>query len=187
MSEVTDIIGRAEPMTIVTYPDPVLLKKAAPIEVITPAIRELAERMVATLMASSIGVGLAAPQVGESVRMVIIDLSYDPEEGNADGGLYVLVNPEIVQSEGVYEDDEGCLSLPGLTYPVERPERVVVEFSDLNGQMQQLQVTEFNAKLVCHEIDHLDGVLLWDRLSKFKRDWLKAKYKKALKPKEPKD
>lgn len=178
--EMAPSLPEVKPLPIVTYPDQVLTQKAAPIEEVTDEIRLLAAQMMATLAESPTGVGLAAPQVGVSLRMTVIDPSFEPEAGLGEEP-FALVNPEIIEEEGTYLDEEGCLSLPGLTYPVERPERIVLRYTTLEGEEQTLEASEFVAKLFCHELDHLDGILMWDRVSRFKRDWLKAKYKKSLK------
>ncbi|MBF0170597.1 MAG: peptide deformylase [Nitrospinae bacterium] len=168
-------------LPIVIWPDPVLTVKAAPVETIDDKVRDLSEKMIYTLSVTSNGVGLAAPQVGVSLRMAAFDPSYDPDdiEGLADpDALFMAINPEIVEEEGSYLDEEGCLSLPDLFYPVERPERVTMRYITLDGEPRTLVAHDFMAKLICHEIDHLDGILLWDRLSRFKREWLKGKFKK---------
>lgn len=178
-----DTVDEALLLTIVTYPDPALTKKAEPVEKITDEIRELAKQMIATMQNTPTGVGLAAPQVGVSLRLTVVDPAFDPEEGLGEEP-FAMVNPEIVESEGSFIEDEGCLSLPGLTYDVERPEKITLSYTDIEGNQQKIVATEYLAKLFCHEIDHLDGILLWDRVSRFKRDWLKAKYKKSLKARE---
>jgi peptide deformylase len=169
-------------LAIVVWPDPILLQKAAPVDAIDDGVRELADKMLYTLSMTKNGVGLAAPQVGVSLRMTALEPAYEPEliDGLDNDDPFVAINPEIVDSRGAYVDEEGCLSLPGLYYPIERPESVTMAYTTLDGVRRTLTAHDFMAKLICHELDHLDGVLFWDRLSRFKREWLKAKFKKSI-------
>jgi peptide deformylase len=169
-------------LPIVIWPNRILTKVAAPVEKIDGDIIELSRKMITTMNSSDIGVGLAAPQVGESIRMIVIDPVFDPEglEGVNTEEPFALINPSIEASEGSFTDDEGCLSLPGLYYPIERPERIEFQFTTIDGDEVNAVATDFMAKLICHEIDHLDGKLLWDNISRFKREWLKTKFKKMM-------
>ena len=178
MKEAIDTTEDAALLTIVTYPHPALSSKAKPVETVTEEIRELSAKMIDTMLAAPTGVGLAAPQVAVSLRIIVIDPSFEPDAGLGEAP-FAMINPEIIEQEGSYIEDEGCLSLPGLFYPVERPEKVKIGYTDLDENRLELEVTDYVAKLVCHEIDHLDGLLLWDRVSRFKKNWLKAKYKKV--------
>ncbi|MEZ5313408.1 MAG: peptide deformylase [Thermoanaerobaculia bacterium] len=146
------------------YPDPVLRGKAAPVETFDAALAELAKELAAT-MYDAPGVGLAAPQIGELQRVAVIDV--DPR-GPA-SKLHVLINPRIVESSGESLDSEGCLSIPELTEKVERPQRVRVEAVDVEGRPFELLGEGFLARALCHEIDHLDGVLFIDRLHGLRR------------------
>ena len=179
MKEVDSVAEKNSLLTIVTYPHTALTKPAAPVETVTEEIRELSAKMIDTMLAAPTGVGLAAPQVAVSLRLIVIDPSFEPDADLGEAP-FAMINPEITEQEGSYVEDEGCLSLPGLFYPVDRPEKIKVEYTDLDENRQKLEVTDYVAKLVCHEIDHLDGILLWDRVSRFKKTWLKAKYKKSL-------
>ena len=158
-----------------TWPSEVLKKKALPVDGIDDGLRRLIDDMIETMDAAP-GIGLAAPQVGVSQRLIVIDLS----SGTDGEQLVVLANPEIVEAEGTVESEEGCLSLPGLTLKVCRAERVVVRGIDRDGQPIEIHGEELLAKAIQHEIDHLDGTLLFDRIHPLRREILKKKMKKAL-------
>ncbi len=162
--------------TIRTYPDPFLRKKCKPIGEIDGWVRELADEMVETMYAVP-GVGLAAPQLGEPVRLVAVDLSIGREKGH----LHVLINPEILESEGEQFEEEGCLSLPDVTERVRRFGRVRVRALNREGKEVVLDAQEMLSRVLQHEIDHLDGKLLLDRLSRVKRDLIKSRLKKQAK------
>ena len=136
--------------------DPLLRKKSKPVKEITDRIRMLAEDMLETMYDAN-GVGLAAPQVGILKRMVTIDVS---EDGNSP---MVLINPEILETEGEQTGPEGCLSLPGLQGTVSRPQHVKVAYTDLDGERITVEGDDLLARCFCHEIDHLDGVLYRDK------------------------
>ena len=152
---------------IVIAPDARLKTECAPIEEVTPEIRALSERMLRDMYATE-GCGLAAPQIGELVQMVVIDVDY------ADGkrkNPYVLINPEVVVADGEEREfPEGCLSFPGITVRVTRPTHVVVRARNLDGDLMQYEA-ENNLMAVClqHEIDHLHGVTMVDHLGPLKR------------------
>lgn len=160
-------------LKIRTYPDKVLLEKAAPVEKIDEEIKKLAGDMARTMYAAP-GIGLAAPQVGRSVRMVVVDLA----SGDGGGQLYTLINPEITHSEGEITYEEGCLSLPDVNEEVTRPSKVTVCALDLEGKKITVEGEDLLAVCMQHEIDHLDGVLFIDHLGKLKRDLLRKKLKK---------
>ena len=162
--------------TIRTYPDPFLRKKCKPIAEIDGWARELADEMVETMYAAP-GVGLAAPQLGEAVRLIAVDLSIGREKGH----LHVLINPEIFESEGEQFEEEGCLSLPDVTERVRRFGRVRVRALNREGKEVVLDAQEMLSRVLQHEIDHLDGKLLLDRLSRVKRDLIKRRLKKQAK------
>lgn len=148
---------------IVIAPDERLKTECAPIEAITPEIRALAERMAADMYATE-GCGIAAPQVGELVQLVVIDCDYvDTDSHNP----YYLVNPEIIVADGEeHEFSEGCLSFPGITVRVSRPSHVVVQARNLEGDLMRYEARD-NLLAVClqHEIDHLHGVTMIDHLT----------------------
>ena len=158
-----------------TWPSEVLRKKAAPVEEVDDDLRRLADDMLETMYAAP-GIGLAAPQVGVSKRLIVIDLSSGMEKDQ----LVVLANPEIVSSEGEIDSEEGCLSLPDLSVKVCRAEKVVVRGLDREGRTVEVQGEDLLAKALQHEIDHLDGVLLLDRVNPVRREIAKKKLKKAL-------
>lgn len=146
---------------IVLTPDPRLSKVCEPIEEINDEVRELARRMLVDMYASD-GCGLAAPQVGENVRLVVIDCDYADEDGEENP--YVLINPEVVVADGDPRPfNEGCLSFPGISVTVERPSHVIVRAHNLDGDLMQYEA-EGNLMAVClqHEIDHLNGKTLFE-------------------------
>jgi peptide deformylase len=153
--------------------DPILNMKAAPVESVDEEIVRLARDMVETLHAAP-GLGLAAPQVGVSRRVIVVDLSVG-EDKNA---LHVLVNPEIVAQEGEAVCEEGCLSVPDIRENVVRPYRVLVRGLDLEGRQVEIEGEDILARALCHEIDHLDGILFVEKLSALKRTLIKKKLRK---------
>jgi len=153
------------------YGDPVLREMSEAVEDVDDRIRRLIDDLVETMYAAE-GIGLAAPQVGVALRVFVYDVR-DPE---IEPG--VLINPEIVEREGAVRDEEGCLSLPGLTEIVERAERVVVRGLDRDGNPIEMEATGLLSRCLQHEKDHLDGVLFIDRVSPLKRRMLLRKWKK---------
>ena len=165
-------------LDVLQFPDPRLRRLAQPVDRVTDAIRRLAEDMLET-MYDEPGIGLAAPQVGEAIRLVVIDTDWTEE--NADRKPTVLVNPEIQSCAGNLVWNEGCLSVPDFTADVERAERIVLHAHDLDGNPLVEEVSGLRAVCLQHELDHLDGVLFIDRLSRLKRNLYVQKRKKALK------
>ena len=162
---------------LVILPDPRLRLKSAPVDKIDDEVRRLADDMLET-MYDAPGVGLAAIQIGEPRRLVTIDTAKKDEERRP----IVLVNPEIVwASEETSTYEEGCLSIPEYYEEVERPARVKVRYTDLDGKAVEVEADGLLATVVQHEIDHLDGVLFIDHLSKLKRDRVVKKFAKAAK------
>ena len=160
-------------LEIVTWPDEVLEAKAKPIEV-TPELQEFIEDMIETMYESD-GVGLAAPQVGESVRLICVDQTGPKERAE----LRVYINPEIVErSAETVESEEGCLSCPELAVKVDRHERIKVKALDRDGKEVCVDAEGFLAIVLQHEIDHLEGVTLADRLGRLKKGLYR---KKAMK------
>ncbi|MHC1791058.1 peptide deformylase [Solidesulfovibrio sp.] len=160
------------PLEILKYPNPILARKAEPVPVVTPEIRALAAGMAEAMYANQ-GIGLAAPQVGASIRMIVVDLS-GPEKREA---LVTLVNPVITAASGEQEDEEGCLSVRNYRSMVTRAANVTVEALDLDGRPLTIEADELLAICLQHEIDHLEGVLFIDRISRLKR----AMYDKRVK------
>jgi peptide deformylase len=153
--------------------DSLLQAPAQPVVDLTPEIERLIDDMVETMYAVP-GIGLAAPQVGVSLRIFVIDLSV----GRNPDGLIVMVNPEWREREGMQLEEEGCLSLPGFTATVPRPARAVVRGLNRQGDAHSVEGTELLARALQHEMDHLDGRLFVDRLRGIKRDLIVRKIKK---------
>lgn len=160
---------------ILKYPDPRLEESCRAVEHFDDELLALADDMVATMHANA-GIGLAAPQVGEDVRLTVIDLSAgaDPDE------VMVLVNPRVEEEEGEEREEEGCLSFPELILVVPRPERVVVRARNLEGEPVRIEAEGLLARCLHHEIDHLDGVLFISRVSPLKRDLALRKVNKRM-------
>ena len=155
-------------LTILTYPDPRLREKASPVDAVDEALRQLVDDMAQTMYAAK-GIGLAATQVGVARRVVVMDLSAEHDQ------LRVLINPRIVARDGSQVCEEGCLSVPDVFEDVERAERITVSYLDRDGQAQRLDADGLLAVCVQHEIDHLDGKLFVDYLSRLKQDRLRKK------------
>jgi peptide deformylase len=162
-------------LPIVRYPHEVLLHETAEVRAITPDIERLVGDMIETMHAAP-GVGLAANQVGVAQRIAVVDLSVgeDPSQ------LLVLINPLVIENSGGYVEDEGCLSLPGFTERVRRPDHCVIEAMDLDGRVRTLEGRELLARAFNHETDHLDGRLFIEHLSALKRRLIKKKVQKQL-------
>ena len=167
-------------LPILFVPDPRLRAKAKPVAGADSArVRDLAAQMLATMYAAP-GIGLAAPQVGELLRLVVIDLQKDDARQPM-----VLVNPELVAASAeTATREEGCLSLPGQYADVTRPARVKVRYLDLEGAKREIEGEGLLSACLQHEIDHLDGVLFVDYLSALKRNMLLRKLSKELKAKQ---
>ncbi|MFN7940479.1 MAG: peptide deformylase [Thermoanaerobaculia bacterium] len=159
--------------TILLHPDPALRLRAAEVErfdgELAALVRDLAETMYAAP-----GVGLAAPQVGVSRRVAVVDV----HAGEADSRLHVLVNPRILEAQGKSLETEGCLSIPGFTEKVERPERVRIAARNERGEAFELEAEGLLGRALCHEIDHLDGVLFIDRITGLRRELAKRRLRK---------
>jgi peptide deformylase len=162
---------------VLKFPDRRLRLISKPIEGVSEAIRELASDML-EVMYDEPGIGLAAPQVGEAIRLVVMDTKWTEED--ADRSPLVLVNPEILEREGTVVWNEGCLSVPDFQADVERAARVKVRALDLEGHETVYDAEELEAVCFQHEIDHLDGKLFIDRISRLKRELYTQKRKKAL-------
>ncbi|MEO7192128.1 MAG: peptide deformylase [Vicinamibacterales bacterium] len=158
---------------LVRYGAPGLHVPAAPVATFDATLHRLIDDMIETMYAAP-GIGLAAPQVGVSLRVSVIDLSV----GKRGGEVLTLVNPEFVERDGMQLEDEGCLSVPGFTATVARPARAVVRAMDRHGTLQTIEGTELLARALQHEIDHLDGLLFLDRLRGIKRDLIVRKIRK---------
>jgi peptide deformylase len=152
-------------LPIVLYPDPILQRPTRPVErfdgELAALVRDLAETMY-----EAPGIGLAAPQVGVELRVAVVDVA----PGEPDSRLHVLVNPRIVERAGSVAGEEGCLSIPGLAESVERPERIRVAAANVEGEPFELEASGLLARACCHEIDHLDGVLFFERLAGLRKE-----------------
>ena len=158
---------------ILLYPDPTLRRRTSPVESFDDDLAKLIADLRET-MYDAPGVGLAAPQIGDLRRVTIIDI--DPR--GPESRLHVLVNPRIVESAGEATDTEGCLSIPEFTEKVDRPERVKVAAQTPTGEPFELEAEGFFARALCHEIDHLDGILFIDRLRGLRRQLALRKLKR---------
>jgi len=159
---------------IVTYPDKILKTKAAPVKIVDDEIRQLVDDMAETMYAAP-GVGLAANQVGIALRVAVVDVAHP--DGNPD--LFVLINPLIVERNGEIEWEEGCLSFPGYHVDVNRAERIKVRALDRDGKPYEIEAEEYFAVAIQHELDHLDGITLADKVSFLKRKMMTRELLKA--------
>jgi peptide deformylase len=157
-------------LSVRRYGDPVLRRRARPVEAVTPELRRLIDDMVETMRAES-GIGLAAPQVGASVRLMVV------AEGESRREARALVNPAIVDRGGAVTAEEGCLSLPGIWAPVTRSAWVRLRAQDLDGTPLELTARGLKARVFQHELDHLDGVLFIDHLDPATRRQIKRAIK----------
>lgn len=175
-------------LPILTYPDPRLREISKPVEKVTPEIQKLVDDMLET-MAQANGIGLAAPQVGELIRLLVIDLRRPPEPDEEDQPFtdlekkvsfpLVLINPVVVKGEGKTSYEEGCLSVPGYYEEVQRFNWVRVEALDREGRQFHLETDGLLAICIQHEMDHLEGKLFIDRLSFVKSNKIKNKIQKV--------
>jgi len=161
---------------IVKYGDPVLEKPGAPVRKFDAELEELAEDMFASMYAAQ-GVGLAAPQIGKSMRFAVVDVT----AGKNPEAKIVLANPEIIHAEGEVREEEGCLSIPGFRGYVIRPQFVTVKAQNAKGEWFEIRGENMLARAFCHEIDHLNGILFLQHLGMLKRDLIKRKIKKLKK------
>jgi peptide deformylase len=160
---------------IVKYGHPVLHSPAERVEAIDAHIQALIDDMIDTMYAAP-GIGLAAPQIGVPLRVMVVDLSVgeDPSQRIA------LINPEIVERQGEQRRDEGCLSVPGFEGAPSRPQSVTIRGLAPDGEERRLTGTDLLARAFCHEIDHLDGLLFVDRLSPLKRDLMQRRLRRRM-------
>jgi len=161
---------------IVKYGDPVLEKATKPVEKFDEELKKLVDDMFESMYAAQ-GVGLAAPQIGVSLRIAVIDVTV----GKNPEAKIVCANPEIVHAEGEQREEEGCLSVPGFRGNVARPQYVTVRAQDVTGTEFEMRGEGLLARAFCHEIDHLKGVLFLTHLSMLKRDLIRRKIRKLKK------
>ncbi len=161
---------------VVKYPDPVLARPGAPVTVFDRALRTLVAEMFESMYAAQ-GIGLAAPQIGLSQRLTVIDTSFKKEPKDK----LVLVNPEVIARRGTQLEEEGCLSLPEIREKVKRDAWVKVRAQNECGEWFEVEGEELLARAMLHEIDHLNGILFIDRISRLKRELVLRKIKKMQK------
>src|ERR1043166_9861798 len=161
---------------IIKYGDPILEKPPKAVVQFDEELAELAEDMFSTMYAAQ-GIGLAAPQIGKSIRMTVVDVT----GGKNPEAKIVLINPEVTHGEGEKREEEGCLSIPGFRGYVVRPQFVTIKAQDLKGEYFEIRGEDLLARAFCHEIDHLNGVLFLQHLSMLKRDLIRRKIKKLKK------
>ncbi len=159
---------------ICAYPEAVLRQKAQPVESIDDELQHLIDDMIETMYAAP-GIGLAAPQVGISLRLFVVDIT----SGQDVNALQTYINPEIVATEGSVREDEGCLSVVGVTGATPRAERVVLRGTTREGDPVEVEAEGLLARAFQHEFDHLNGMLFFDRMGVVGRDLMKRKYKRA--------
>jgi peptide deformylase len=155
--------------SIRTFGDPVLKSKAAPITDVDGKLVRLVDDMFTTLHESDLGIALAAPQIGVQKQIFVWDL---------DGEQHVIFNPEIVESDGEWVYDEGCLSIPGLYVEMLRPKTVLMRGVDIHGEVVELEADELEARMYQHELDHLHGVLMFDRMQPDQRREAMKEYRR---------
>ena len=174
-------------LKIFTYPAPILKKKAVAVEKFDDELRALCKDMLYTMYKAP-GIGLAAPQVGHSIRLFVMDIDYEREEiikadetkeyAYSEFNPLILINPKIENKVGELLYEEGCLSVPGIYEEVKRAESIKVTYQDLDGQTHELQDDGLLSICIQHENDHLDGYVFLERLSSLKRNFLTKKYLK---------
>jgi len=161
---------------VLLYPDPLLKKVCEAVETFDESAEQLLDDLVDTMVDAGHSVGVAAPQIGELRRAVVVDVSKSKlGKKQKNHGLICMVNPEIIEREGETVVREGCMSVPDYTGNVSRAERLVVQFLNRDGQLQVIRSEEFEAIAIQHELDHLDGKLFLDRVSSLKTDLFRRK------------
>lgn len=156
------------------YPDPILKRRALPVDEVDEKIRRLIDDMAETMYAAP-GIGLAAPQIGVHLRVIVADVTPKDVESQ----LISVVNPEVVWSDGTIIQEEGCLSIPGMTVDIERKQRIRLIGLDREGKELDIQAEGLLAISLQHEIDHLEGRLIVDKISRLKRDIYRRKMRKV--------
>jgi peptide deformylase len=182
-----------EILKVYTYPSPVLKKIAEPVVSFDEELKTLCLNMLNTMYKAP-GIGLAAPQVGESIRLFVMDIDYERDKvANFDGSIehklskfnpLIFINPEITKGNEEIIYQEGCLSVPGIYEDVKRSSQISLSFQDWNGDRHKLEATELLSVCIQHENDHLDGIVFLERLSLIKRNLLMKKFLKTKKTKK---
>lgn len=170
-------MGMQELMRIYKYGEEVLKQKGSTIKNIDQDIIDLIDRMKNTMYGTPNAVGLAAPQIGKSLMLSVIDISMGQDEKE----FTVLLNPFIAESEGEESDTEGCLSFPNISVDINRSKTILLKGIDVNGKDYEREYSGFMARAIQHEIDHLNGILIADRISPLKRQLMKKEIKKLKK------
>ena len=160
---------------ILLYPHPLLKKMTRPVAAIYDEIRALVTDLIDTMREGPGSVGVAAPQIGVSLRLCVVDVSASRNGRENNHGLLILINPEIVEQEGTAVMREGCMSVPDYTGDVERATLVKISYLDENGSPRLLEATGFEAVAIQHEMDHLDGILFLDRITSLKTGLFRRK------------
>jgi len=189
-SEFTNYNPQGKLLEIFTYPEPVLKKVAKPVTVFDEELKTLCLDMLYTMYQAP-GIGLAAPQVGKSIRLFVMDIDYDREKvTRADGAIdfqlsnfnpLIFINPVIENKEGEILYQEGCLSVPGIYEDVKRAESILVKFQDWEGNHHSIEANDLLSVCIQHENDHLEGIVFLERLSLIKRNLLTKKFLKQKK------
>jgi peptide deformylase len=173
----------AERRTLVLYGDPVLKRRAEEVTVFDDALEELVRDMY-RIMYEEQGIGLAGPQVGESRRVFVVDVPGDEDDERVS---FAVINPEITERIGTETEEEGCLSLPGIREKIKRPARIVMTFQDETGERYEVEADGLLARALQHENDHLDGILITDRIPSMRRALLKRQLADIAAGKVPKE
>lgn len=159
---------------VLVYPDPILKEISEDVTTLTDEVRQTVADLRDTMDASSHSVGIAAPQIGKLLRIIVVDASKNKKCENNHGKM-VMINPEILKWEGILQFREGCMSVPDYTGNVNRARKIVVQYQDENLEQKALEAEEFEAVLIQHEMDHLDGVLFIDRVVSKRTDLFRRK------------
>lgn len=160
---------------IVIYPDPILKEVCPPVQAINDEIKELIEDLVDTMLAGPGSVGVAAPQIGVSRRVCVIDVSKNRHGKENNHGLLLMINPEILAKSGGAVMREGCMSVPDYTGDVERATELTLRFTEPDGNVREFEASGFEAVAIQHEMDHLDGFLFLDRIASLKTGLFRRK------------
>jgi peptide deformylase len=165
---------------ILIWPDPNLTKRSEPIELVDDGIRALAADLIETMEYEGNCAGLAAPQIGVQKRLFVVDISPDQNDGNGTNGPQAFINPEIISTEGSFEWEEACMSIPGERGPVKRSDKIRMRYLDLDGNTHEIDAFGYLSGCFQHEIDHLNGRLWIDYQSRLKQELVRKKMLKLM-------
>ena len=163
--------------SILLYPDPILKQVSEPIAAVDESVVSVIQDLVDTMVGSGHSVGIAAPQIGELCRVLVVDVSKSKLGKDSNHGRLEMINPEIIEKSGSKMMREGCMSVPDYTGNVTRAEHIVIEYTDRTAQLRVIETSGFEAIAIQHELDHLDGLLFLDRVSSLKTDLYRRKAK----------